>query len=335
MKLPAHLCYVSDSEPGITRKGAGRGFAYYWPDQTLIRQAEVRERLQSLAVPPAYRDVWYSEKEHAHLQATGYDGRGRKQYRYHPDWSAWREAEKFSSLRAFGEVLPSLRNAVSRELGKTGLGKEKVVAAVVRLLDRTAARIGNEVYYQENGTSGLTTLRGKHVETEEGSLELNYLAKGGEEREFDLYQPRLVKLISQLQDLPGQRLFTYQGENGVHPVDSSDVNEWLRDRAKIELSAKDFRTWRASQLTLTYLRGQGPAATDREKLAQEKEALKKTSQELGHRPPVCRKHYVHPEILRCHREGCLHELFEERTATKKRAGLSEAEEDLLWFLSRL
>ena len=305
MKVPPGLSYSSDSDPGLTRKGAGRGFAFYYPDGTLLQDAREKDRLKALAVPPAYRDVWYCLKPEGHLQATGRDDRGRKQYRYHPEWTAWRDEQKFSNLIDFGEALPKLRSQLKTRLSRDGLHKERVVAAVVKLLDETAARIGNEAYLKENGTRGLTTLKESDVSVKGGQLLLSYRAKGGERREFDIDDPTLLKIVQHLEDLPGQRLFNYESDGEIHSVTSSDVNEWLREHADAEITAKDFRTWRASQLTLSTLCKMPKVDTKKELLAQETEALKQTSKALGHRPPVCRKHYVHPQILEDHQAGML------------------------------
>lgn len=334
MDLPANLIYTTDRDPGFSRRGAGTGFAYYDPTGTLLPDGEIKERLKSLALPPAYHDVWYCAEENGHLQATGLDDRDRKQYRYHEDWSAWRNAQKFAGLADFGHALPSLRGKVNRCLKGSGLGKERVVAAVIKLLDRTAIRIGNEVYYEENGTCGLTTLREDNVEVDgDGHLELEFTAKGGEEREFTLYQPRLAKIIDKLEDLPGQRLFTYKDGENLHPVDSSDVNNALEELTGKRFTAKDFRTWRASQLTLAHLAFQPQVESQRELIAQEKEALKATSSQLGHRPPVCRKHYVHPRILELHRAGTLQSWAAKTKDIKAPGGLNKDEQRLLQFLA--
>lgn len=308
MKLPGQLIYTDDSDPGFSRRRHGKGFAFYSPDGSHLKDPSTVQRLKSLALPPAYQDVWYCLDPKGHLQATGYDSRGRKQYRYHQEWEAWRQTEKFNSMAAFGSALPSLRNSVTYHLAKEDFSKDHILASVVRLLDKTAARIGNENYYQDNGTAGLTTLRSEHAESEAGRIALSYTAKGGEERHFDLYQPVLSKIISKLQDLPGQRLFKYRSGDEWHAVDSGMINDWLKEKSGLEITAKDFRTWHASRLTLDYLLSLEYQNQERARISQETEALLVTSKELGHRPPVCRKHYVHPEILAKHRAGTLKDL---------------------------
>lgn len=334
MQLPSGLVYTDDSDPGFSRRRAGRGFAYYTPDGKLLADGDDKDRLKSLALPPAYKDVWYCSDPQGHLQATGRDDRDRKQYRYHAEWTKWRDAQKFSSLIDFGRVLPKLRNAMDYALQKDDLAKEKVVAALIKLLDKTAARIGNEVYYQENGTSGLTTLRERHADTKDNHLQLEYTAKGSEKREFNIYHPRLSTIVDQLHDLPGQRLFQYRSGDDVHPVTSTQVNDWLREKSGLELSAKDFRTWRASQLTLDTLLSEPAAASKSARKRQQTAALKSTSAALGHRPPVCRQHYVHPEILSRHDQDTLHSLFE-NVSTEQINGLSAAEAQLLHFLNAI
>ena len=330
MKLPSQLTYTSDAEPGFTRKGAGKGFAYYDPDGKLVKDDDLKEKFASMAIPPAYKDVWYCANPAGHLQATGVDERGRKQYRYHEEWTKWRDQAKFDSLLPFSEVLPRIRSRVQRELAGEGLDKDRVLAAVVRLLDKTAARIGNETYFEQNGTSGLTTLRCRHVETDGDRLQLEFTAKGGEDREFDLYQPTLSDIVEKLEDLPGQRLFQYESGGAWSPVESSDVNAWLKDVSGEDISAKDFRTWHASRLTLNFLLDCEEAETAKERKSQEMDALRATSEELGHRPPVCRKHYVHPAILEKHEQGVL-----QVGEVRKRDGLNAEEERLVAFLEGL
>lgn len=297
------LTYSHDSEPGFHRRRCGTGFSFLTAAGETVKDSETRERLKSLAVPPAYERVWYCADPRGHLQATGYDSKGRKQYRYHSLWQEWRQRKKFDSLSDFGHALPAVRAAVDYRLGGEVLDRDLVLAAVVKILDRTAGRIGNTSYKNENGTTGLTTLEEKEVEVRKNHLLLSYTGKGGISREFNLYQPTLSRIVSKLQDLPGQRLFKYRGNHGWVAVDSGMVNSWLKEKSGIDISAKDFRTWHASRITLEKLTRMPPAKGKSERLQQEKAALLETSRQLGHRPPVCRKHYVHPEILNCHRLG--------------------------------
>lgn len=333
MKLPNTLIYSDDSEPGFTRRRAGKGHAFYTPRGELVPEGDIKSRLKSLAIPPAYTEVWYCAQDNGHVLATGRDAKRRKQYRYHPDWVAWRNQEKFSGLIDFGEALPGLRGAMDYALKMEGLPMDRVIGAVVKLLDKTAARIGNEAYYQENGTSGLTTLRSKHVEIDGKDLHIEYTAKGAEDREFDVYHPSLAKIVKKLHDLPGQRLFQYRDGDQSYPITSSHVNEWLREKSGLDISAKDFRTWRASQLTLDDLLRKPLTDSAAERKRQQNDTLKRTSHKLGHRPPVCRKHYVHPAILDLHTEGELHKFCKDQPAIDSR--LPAHESQLLAFLKGL
>lgn len=334
MRLPAGLIHSTDEEPGITRRRRGKGFSFHTPDGQLVRSTKEKQRLKALAIPPAYREVWYCPNPNGHLQSTGIDDRGRKQYRYHPAWNEWRESLKFEGLLEFGIALPGLRGAMTYAMKGKSLSRERILGAVVKLLDRTAARIGNEHYYQENGTAGLTTLRKKHVETDGSHIHLSYRAKTGVVREFDLTHPTLGKIISRMEELPGQHLFQYRHGENIHPIGSTQVNEWLKEKSGIEgISAKYFRTWHASRLTLAGLLASHPKKTKTARIRRETEVLKHTSAVLGHRPPVCKKHYVHPEILRLHRSAELVEKF--KAKIKKIRGLSDEEANLVHFLNSL
>ena len=334
MKLPSGLIHTNDEKPGITRKRRGKGWSFHDTEGKTVTDDGEKKRLNSLAIPPAYRKVWFCPKSNGHLQATGLDEKGRKQYRYHPDWTAWRERQKFEGLHEFGLALPGLRGAMDYALKGDGLKRERILGAVVKLLDRTAARIGNEHYYQENGTAGLTTLRKKHAETDGNHIHLSYRAKSGKDREFDLNHPTLSTIIGQMEELPGQHLFQYTDGKEVHPIDSTQVNEWLKEKSGIEgISAKYFRTWHASRLTLADLLSSEPEETKTARIRRETEVLKSTSEALGHRPPVCKKHYIHPEILARHRAGTLREMFPAKVKTIR--GLSSDEEKLIHFLEKL
>ena len=334
MKLPPGLTHSTDEEPGISRTRRGKGWSYKTPEGKTVTSPDEKQRLNSLAVPPAYSEVWYCPDAAGHLQATGIDDRGRKQYRYHADWTAWRDDRKFEGLLEFGLALPGLRGAMDYALKGDGLKRERILGAVAKLLDRTAARIGNEHYYQENGTAGLTTLRKKHAEADESHIHLSYRAKSGKDREFDLHHPTLAKIIHGLEALPGQRLFQYRDREEIHPICSTQVNEWLKEKSGIEgISAKYFRTWHASRLTLAGLLSADTGETETARIRCETEVLKGTSEALGHRPPVCRKHYIHPEILSRHRDGRLGEMFSGKP--RKIRGLSGDEEKLIHFLRGL
>ena len=336
MKLPPHLVYTSDEDLTICRKPWGKGFTYIDANGNRVTSTEEKGRYAELAVPPAYREVRFCKKRNGHLQATGLDEKGRKQYRYHPDWTDWTNQQKFEGLLEFGLALPKLRGAMAYALKKEGLSRPRILAAVVKLLDRTAARIGNETYYEENGTVGLTTLRKKHVELDSHQIHLEYVAKGGKEREFDLNHPTLAKIIARMEDLPGQRLFQYRDGKKVHPVSSTDVNEWLKEKSGLEeISAKDFRTWHASRLTLSDLLSQEPKDSQSARIRQQTAVLKNTSAILGHRPPVCKKHYIHPKILELHRKGSLEVTTNIKSIESDLKPYPEEEKILIQFLREI
>jgi DNA topoisomerase-1 len=285
------LIYVDDSLPGITRRRAGRGWCYRDHAGQRIADRDEIARLNSVALPPAYRDAWFCPMPHGHILATGVDARGRKQYRYHPDFRAAREAEKFDGCAAFGALLPKVRARVEAALGGRGLDRERCIASVVRLLDTGAIRVGNEAYARANASFGATTLRMKHVELRGQSLRLRFRAKSGIERDMRLTDRALVRFVKRMQDLPGQHLFQYLAPDGTAcPVGSADVNAWLRETTGAEITAKHFRTWHASVLALAALAG-----------AQEDVSLKAlltlVSDRLGNTPTIARKSYIHPAVL--------------------------------------
>ncbi|KAF0095059.1 MAG: DNA topoisomerase I [Puniceicoccaceae bacterium 5H] len=305
------LVYVSDSDPGFTRKGAGKGFYYLDEQGERIRDRAVIQRINSLAIPPAYRDVWICPLPNGHLQATGRDARKRKQYRYHPEWSQWRNDRKFERLHDVGEVLPRLRQRLQTDLARPELDRRKVIAALLRIMDRTGVRVGNEVYRQENHSHGLTTLDDDHADVDGKHIHLEFLGKSGVETQIDLNDRRVAKVIAQCHDLPGQRLFTFKDAAGeLHPVDSEDVNAYLHDLAGDWLSSKFLRTWHASTLAYDYL--SGCDSREGSKTARKKtvvQTVKEVAAHLHNRPATCRKYYIHPRLLEAYEaEGCLPEV---------------------------
>ncbi|MDP0499427.1 MAG: DNA topoisomerase IB [Verrucomicrobiota bacterium JB022] len=327
------LVYVSDSQPGFTRKGAGKGFYYLDERGERIRDREVIQRIKSLAIPPAYRDVWICPLPNGHLQATGRDARQRKQYRYHPDWSQKRNDRKFERLREVGEVLPALRQRLQTDLRRPELDRRKVIAALLRVMDRTGIRVGNEIYRQENQSHGLTTLDEDHAEVEGYHIHLEFVGKSGVGTTIDLDDRRVAKVISLCHDLPGQRLFTFREADGsVHPVDSADVNAYLHELAGDWLSSKYLRTWYAS--TLAYDRLSGADCREEGKTARKKtvvETVKAVAQELHNRPATCRKYYIHPALLASYEnDGCLPEV----TVEEKHRHLRAHEARFLAFLQQ-
>lgn len=292
----AGLRYFDDRHPGITRKRRGKHFDYYDPDgKRITDEAEVR-RIKALAVPPAYSNVWISPKVNGHLQATGRDAKGRKQYRYHKRFREVRDEAKYHRLVAFGKALPSIRKAVDRDLGAPELSRRKVLAAVVSLLDITGIRIGNEEYAQTNDSYGLTTLRTRHVRLEGSKVRLNFRGKTGKQHRVLLDDKRLARVIKHCRDLPGEELFEYLDDDGaVQPVGSDDVNEYIREIAGDDFSAKDFRTWIGTVECISALAE--PAAQAAEAKANLATALDCVARRLGNTAAVCKKAYVHPAVL--------------------------------------
>src|SRR5271169_5719087 len=298
MASQAGLIYVSDAEPGIRRLRAGKGFRYLTPENRRLAAAKELKRIASLAIPPAYRDVWISQKARGHLQATGRDARGRKQYRYHPQWRQVRDSAKFSRMVAFGEALPKLRRKLRRDMGLPGLPREKVLAVVVSILDATRVRIGNTEYARDNKSFGLTTLRNRHVKfIRDGRAILNFRGKGGVQHEVHIDDRRIAQIVRRCQEIPGQHLFQYVSDEGQRcPIDSGLVNDYLREAMGDDFTAKDFRTWGATIHAITLLaRTPLPEIPSERKLRSEiAEVVKQVAAKLRNTPAVCRKSYINP-----------------------------------------
>lgn len=304
----AGLRYVSDSEPGISREPADDGFIYRSSTGRQISDGRTLKRIAGLAIPPAWTDVWICRRANGHLQATGRDARGRKQYRYHPRWREVRDETKYGRMVAFGEALPGLRERVAQDLARRGLPREKVLAALTRLLEATHIRVGNEEYARENRSYGLTTLRDRHVKVGASKLTFSFRGKAGKRHTVELHDRRLARIVQRCRDLPGQQLFQYIDEDGRRQsVGSGDVNAYLRDATGQPFTAKDFRTWTGTVLAARLLREAGPAASQREAKHNISEAIKATAEELGNTPSICRKCYVHPALLDAYQGGRLAE----------------------------
>ena len=287
------LVYVDDSLPGITRRGAGKGWAYYDPAGELIRDSAERERLNAIALPPAYRDAWFCPAPNGHILATGYDEAGRKQYRYHPDFRIMREGAKYDACAAFGKLLPLVRKRVDEDLCAPRVTRERALAATVRLLDLAAIRIGNERYARTNDSYGATTLRRDHAEVGKQRIELHFHGKGGKEQDLTLDDARLARAVRRMQDLAGadDHLFRYEEDDGtVRPVTSAEVNDYLREAMGEDFSAKHFRTFHASVLAFEKLAG-GKGAV------QVSEMLDHVAAHLGNTPAVARSSYIHPAVI--------------------------------------
>jgi DNA topoisomerase-1 len=318
--------------PGWRRVArADGGFEILDERGSTLRDESALRRIRRLAIPPAYTDVWICPLPEGHLQATGRDARGRKQYRYHEQWRLEREAHKFERLRAFGQALPRVRRAVQRDIARPGLPREKVLATIVRLLDTTYLRVGNDEYARENNSYGLTTLRDRHAKVSGSTLRLSFRGKGGVRQQVELDDARVARICAKLQDLPGQELFQWLDDEGQpHPIGSSEVNEYLRALAGGDFSAKDFRTWHASALALEKLHPceASSASEAKQRIVQ---VIAEVASLLGHTPSICRKSYVHPGVLEHFTRGTLRAACEQ-AARKK--GLLAQEAQLLALLGR-
>lgn len=302
------LRYVSDDAPGIRRLRSGQGFRYRDAEGRPVRDRATLERIRALAIPPAYRDVWICPSATGHLQATGRDARGRKQYRYHAQWRRLRDGDKFQRVTAFAAALPALRRAVRRDIALPGWPREKVLASVVWTMSLTLVRVGNEAYARDNGSFGLTTLRSRHARFDGEGLVLRYPGKSGREHAVGVHDPRLVRLVRRMHQLPGQALFQYRdGDGTVQSVDSSMVNDYLREQMGGEFTAKDFRTWGATLVAFRMLAttGHPDPASERALAAVEREVVCGVAGLLGNTPAVCRTSYIDPCVFEGWRAGSL------------------------------
>lgn len=329
--LPPQLRYVEDSMPGFARRLSRGKFVYIDLAGKPIRDELEIQRINKLAIPPAYQQVWICADPQGHIQATARDARKRKQYRYHPLWIEIRDAAKYERLLRFGQALPALRGRIDLHLGEAGLGRDKVMAAVVALLDRTLIRIGNSRYARDNKSFGLTTLRTRHVAVKGNNIRFEFKGKSGIEHSVRLSSPRLARILRRCLELPGQHLFQYLDEGAERrTVSSHDINDYLRSHAGEDFTAKDYRTWAGSALALEHLRKHRwqDEATAKKHLM---EVIRQVSSELGNTPAICRKCYVHPAIIEAFLAGELQGLKKAR----KRKGLSAEEASLMHFLQAL
>lgn len=311
----AGLRYVSDRRAGITRRRAGRGWSYRAPDGTLVRDAKSLARIRALAIPPAWLDVWISPVVSGHIQATGRDARGRKQYRYHPRWRHVRDEAKYDRTIAFAEALPAIRERVAADMGLRGLPRDKVLATIVRLLETTFIRVGNAEYARENRSFGLTTLRDGHAVIDGSEVRFKFRGKSGKDHKVGIQDRRLATIVRRCQELPGQELFQYIDEDGsIQDVTSTDVNEYLRQVTGQGFTAKDFRTWAGTVLAAQALQAlEGTAGgTEREMRSKVVRAVEQVAQSLGNTPTVCRQCYVHPAIIDAYLDGAMVRTARER-----------------------
>ena len=300
------LRYSSDGDPGITRHHRRSGFSYRYPDGSPVDDQRTLSRIARLAIPPAYRDVWICRQANGHLQATGRDARGRKQYRYHPRWREVRDMAKFGRMRAFGRALPLIRARVAADLARPELTKAKVVAGVVRLLEQTLIRVGNDRYAAENGSFGLTTLRKRHADVEGSRVELEFRAKGGKLHSAELRDRRVARLVAACRELPGQRLFQYLDAQGDrHPVGSDDVNAYLQEVTGEDFTAKDFRTWAATLLAACQLSAAERALPEAAARRVVTGCIREVAASLANTPAICRKCYIHPGVVDAYLQGKL------------------------------
>ena len=332
----AGLRYVTDDQPGYTRKRKGDDFDYFDTAGKQIRDETRLLRIRRIGIPPAYTDVWICPSANGHIQATGRDARGRKQYRYHERWREVRDENKYDRMLVFGKALPKIRRRVNRDLKKRGLVREKVLATVVQLLERTFIRIGNEEYARENKSFGLTTMRNRHVDVTATKLKFTFRGKSGKEHEVDVTDRRLAKIICQLQELPGQEVFQYLNDKGERrKVTSEDVNEYLRDITGEEFTAKDFRTWAGTVLAAMALNAQEAFENKTQANKNVKDAISAVAKILGNTPAVCRKCYVHPAVLETYLDGAMIEGLKqktEETLERKRGYLKSEEAAVMTFL---
>lgn len=300
------LRYVTDDTCGIQRRRAGKGFYYVNSDGERITDKAELSRIKALAIPPAWRDVWICHLPHGHLQATGWDAKGRKQYRYHPHWREVRSQAKFNRMIAFAEALPKIRQQTQSDLALRGLPRAKVLATVIQLLELTQIRVGNEEYATTNRSFGLTTMRDRHVDISGSKIKFKFRGKSGVKHNIKLSDRRLAKIVKRCQDLPGQELFQYLDEDGQHqPIDSGDVNNYLQAATGQDFTAKDFRTWSGTVLAAIELNELGAFETKTEAKKNITQAIKDVAKQLGNRPATCRKYYVHPAILDAYQDGTL------------------------------
>ncbi|UQS16170.1 DNA topoisomerase IB [Pseudomonas sp. HS6] len=329
--LPSDLHYVDDTQPGFTRKKLRGKFCYFDTAGQRISDPDEIKRINALAVPPAYTDVWICADPRGHLQATGRDARGRKQYRYHPRWREVRDVDKYSRLREFGMALPKLRKQLEALLVAPGFSRDKVMATVITLLDATLIRVGNTQYARDNKSYGLTTLRSRHVEINGSAILFQFRGKSGIEHQITVKDRRLARIIKRCLEIPGQNLFQYLDENGErHTVSSSDVNSYLQTLTGADFTAKDYRTWAGSALALSVLR-ELQWESEAEAKRHVVEMVKGVARQLGNTPAVCRKCYIHPAVVENFMRGALVKLPRPRV----RKGLRAEEVALAMFLERM
>jgi DNA topoisomerase I len=331
----AGLRYVSDDQPGFSRRRKGEEFEYFDAKRKPIRDQQRLLRISRLAIPPAWTEVWICPSPNGHIQATGRDARRRKQYQYHDRWREIRDENKYDRLVNFGKALPKIRRRLKKHLALSGLPRAKVLATIVQLLERSLIRIGNEEYARENKSFGLTTMQDRHVDVKGSKLRFRFRGKSGRQHEVDVTDRRIARIISKLQDLPGQSLFQYVDDEGnVRDITSQDVNEYLREITGEDFTAKDFRTWAGTVLAAIALSAAGESETKEQAKANIKHAISAVAEVLGNTPAVCRRCYIHPAILKAYLNGNSVNGFKPRSRQFERRGidLASAQAAVLKFL---
>lgn len=332
----AGLLYVTDGAPGIRRRRAGKGWAFYMPGGTRISERAMRKRIRSLAIPPAWTDVWICPDPNGHIQATARDARGRKQYRYHPAYRAARDQSKFRRVLEFSEILPVVREQVERDLRAPDLTRRQILATVVRLLDKTLIRVGNDEYARENRSYGLTTLRGRHVQVRGTKLRFSFRGKSGVNHTVAISDRRLARIVQRCQDLPGQELFQYlDAEDKRQTISSDDVNAYLREITGRDITAKDFRTWAGTMLAARELREIGPALSQRQAQRNILQAVDVVAERLGNTRAVCRKYYIHPALQEAYLQGVTARLPEPARRMRRRRASAALRRDEVAVLQLL
>ncbi|MGV3774681.1 MAG: DNA topoisomerase IB [Verrucomicrobiales bacterium] len=320
----AGLLYICDNKPGIRRIGSPKQFSYLDSKGNQIKEEEALLRIRKLAIPPAWTDVWICSKPNGHLQATGKDARGRKQYRYHPSWREVRDQNKYNRMIQFASALPSIRKVVNRDLKAKKLSREKVLATVIKILETGLIRVGNEEYVKQNHSFGLTTMQDRHVKVKGSTIQFQFKGKSGKFHNIDIEDRYLARIVKQCQDLPGQDLFQYIDESGKRrDVTSTDVNEYLRAITKGDFTAKDFRTWGGTVLAAMALKEMEKVDSKTQAKKNVMRAIESVAQKLGNTPSICRKCYIHPVVIESYLEGTMIDTFKKRADQGLRSGLHQ------------
>ncbi|HEX4263199.1 MAG TPA: DNA topoisomerase IB [Verrucomicrobiae bacterium] len=332
------LRHVSDENPGIKREHSGKSFRYRHPAGKIVRDRDTLARIKSLVIPPAWTDVWICLQPNGHLQATGRDDRGRKQFRYHPRWREVRDETKYARMIVFARALPKIRRRIKKDMSLSGLPKNKVLATVTRLLEVSLIRVGNDEYARENDSFGLTTMRNRHVDVNGSALRFHFRGKAGKWHDVDIHDRRVAKIVERCQDLPGQELFQFiDDDGGRHDVRSEDVNDYLREISGQDFTAKDFRTWAGTVLATMALREFEKFDTKAQAKKNVVAAIEAVAKKLGNTPAVCKKCYIHPHVLDSYLDGTLIETLKQRaekTIFRSLRGLPAEEAAVLGLLQQ-